>query len=199
MAKKVKSFAVDEEIYEAVFGMFKQNYVDVNISYCLNKYLKELLSYLQAIEGELKRNSELDVPMSFVIESVTREPLFSFLDSTPAQGMNESPLQIRVKEFQRKYDTDVKKYPEQAAKYDINAIDGNVPSSKFLKAIVKSVIEELTTLGKLPDDRYTEIVREVGGKGLQKKIREDIAPKFAKIDPTIKVKKSSKKQDKNNK
>jgi len=199
MTKKVKSFAVDEEIYEAVFSMFKQNYVDVNISYCLNKYLKELLYYFRAIEGELKKSSELDVPMSFIIESVAREPLFSFLESTPAPGMDESPSQIKVKEFQRKYDTEIKKYPEQAGKYNINAIDGNVPSSKFLKAIVKSVIEELTTLGKLPDDRYTEIVREAGGKGLQKKIREDIAPKFAKIDPTIKVKRSSKKQDKNNK
>jgi len=186
MAKKVKSFAVDEEIYEAVFSMFKQNYVDVNISYCLNKYLKELLSYLRAIEGELKKNSGFDVPMSFIIESVTREPMFSFLESTPAPGMDESPLQIKVKEFQRKYDTDVKKYPDQVAKYDVAAIDSNVPSSKVIKYIVKAVIEELRTGGKVPDDRYGEILRETGGKGLQKKMREKVAPVFEKIDPDLK-------------
>ena len=70
--------------------------------------------------------------------------------------------------------------------------------------VAKAVVEELMAMGKLPDDRYGEIVREVGGKGLQKKIREKIAPKMEKIDPNLKtiiekVRKGSKKQDKDNK
>ncbi|MBA4390620.1 MAG: hypothetical protein C0399_06765 [Syntrophus sp. (in: bacteria)] len=189
MAKKVKSFAVDEEIYEAVSGMFKQNYVDVNISYCLNKYLKELLTYLRAIENELNRTPELDVTMSFIIDSITRNPLFEVLDSTPAPGMAESPLRARVLEFQGKYDTNVKKYPDQVAKYDVGAIDDNVPSAKVIKYIVKAVIEELTTKGPVPDDRHTELARETGGKSLQKKFREKIVPVLNKIDPVIEKRK----------
>ena len=50
--KKIKSFTMDEEPYEALFGMFKGNYVDVSLSYCLNKYIKEFLRYVEAIQAK---------------------------------------------------------------------------------------------------------------------------------------------------
>jgi hypothetical protein len=185
MPKKVKSFALEEEIYEDVSSLFKENYVDVNISYCVNKYLKELQSYLRSIEKELKGSSVFDVPMSYIIEQVTREPIFPVLSATGVPGMTESPLRSRVIEFQGKYDTNVKKYPDQVIKYDVNAIDDNVPSSHVIKYIVKAVIEELSTKGPMSVDRGREIAREIGGKPLEKKLREKIAPAFDKIDPVI--------------
>jgi hypothetical protein len=185
MPKKVKSFALEEEIYEDVSTLFKENYVDVNISYCVNKYLKELQSYLRAIEKELKGSSTFDVPMSYIIEQVTREPIFPLWGTTAVPGMTESPLHSRVAEFQGKYDINVKKYPDQVVKYDVSAIDDNVPSSQVIKFIVKAVIEQLTTKGPLSVDRGGEIAREIGGKGLEKKLREKVVPAFDRIDPVI--------------
>ena len=57
--KKVKSFTMDEGPYEALFGMFKAHYVDVSLSYCLNKYIKELLRYSEAIQGEMNRTGHI--------------------------------------------------------------------------------------------------------------------------------------------
>ncbi len=186
MPKKVKSFALEEEIYEDVSSLFKENYVDVNISYCVNKYLKELQSYLRSIEKELKDTSGFDVPMSYIIEQVTREPIFPVLSATVHTGMSESPLHGKVMEFQRNYDTKIKRYPEKAIQFDVNAIDDNVPALKIIEYIAKAAVEEILTRGKVPDDRYTEIIRKIGGKGLQKKMREKIAPALNKIDPDIK-------------
>lgn len=185
MPKKVKSFALEEEIYEDVSSLFKENYVDVNISYCVNKYLKELQSYLRAIQKELKAYSAFDVPMSYIIEEVAREPIFPMLSTSTVPGMTESPLHSSVMEFQKKYDTNIKKYPEKVTQYDVNAIDENVPSSHVIKYIVKAVIDELTTKGPMPVDRAREIAREIGGKPLEKKLREKIAPALDKIDPVI--------------
>jgi hypothetical protein len=203
MAKKAKSFAVDEEIYEAVFSMFKQNYVDVNISYCVNKYLKELLSYLRAMEGALKELPEFDVPMSFIIDSVAREPIFKSLNSTPGAGMTESTVRLEIKEHQRRYDMEVKKYPGQAAKYDISAIDDNVPNAQVIKYIIKTAYEVFKSGGKFPDDRAVEIAREIGDKNLQKKLREKVVPALDRIDPDVKdivnkFKRRSKSKDNNN-
>jgi hypothetical protein len=184
MAKKVKSFTMDEEPYDALFKMFKENYVDVSISYFLNKAIKELLVYLQSIQEEIKR-SELKVPMSYIIEMAVRGTLFKTLDEEPAEGMNESSLKREAREYQRKYDLHVGKNPQEADKYDINKIDKNVPYSLIIKALTDSVIKEIVQRGGLTDDDFIENVRNRGGKGAQKKIREDIAPFLNKIDPPV--------------
>ena len=175
MAKKVKSFTMDEEPYEALFKMFKENYVDVSISYFLNKAIKELLVYLQGIQEEVKR-SGLKVPMSYIIETAARGTLFKTLDQESAEGMSESPLQREAREYQRKYDLHIGKNPQEVDKYDIDKIDKNVGLSVIVKAAVDSAIKDLLRRGGLTDDDLVENIRRVGGKGAQKKIREDIAP-----------------------
>ena len=43
MRKKVKLFALEKRPYERLFQMFKDNYVEIRVSYCVNRYLKEFL------------------------------------------------------------------------------------------------------------------------------------------------------------
>lgn len=184
MAKKVMSFTLDKEPYEALFKMFKENYVDVSISYFLNKAIKELLAHLQYVQAELTR-SGLKVPMSYVIETAVRGTLFKALDGEPAEGMSESPLQREAREYQRKYDVHVGKNPEEAGKYDIDKIDKNVPFSTIIKYLTDGVIEEIKRRGNRPDDDYIDKMCKIGGKGLEKKMREDVAPLVDKIDPPL--------------
>jgi hypothetical protein len=184
MAKKVMSFTLDREPYEALFKMFKENYVDVSISSYLNRAIKELLTHLQSVQDEVKRLG-LKVPMSYVIETAARGTLFKALDSEAAEGVTESSLERQAREYQRKYDLHVGKNPEEAEKYDVDKIDKNVPFSAIVKYLTDSVLEEIGRRGRTTDDDYIDRMRKIGGKGLEKKLREDIAPFVQKIDPPV--------------
>ena len=185
MNKKVKSFTMDEEPYEALFKMFKENYVDVSISYFLNKAIKELVVYLQGIQSELNRSPELKVPMPYIIETVVREPLYKYLDEELSEGMTESLLKREVKELKRKYDLHIGKNPDQEVNYDIEKIDKNVSIATLMKYLADGVLNEIRRRGALTDDEYIEMIRRNGGKGLQMKLREDVAPFVNKIDPPV--------------
>lgn len=202
MPKKVKSFTIDEEPYEALFKMFKENYVDVSISYFLNKTIKELLAYLESIQQEVKR-SELKVPMSYIIETAVRGTLFKVLDEQPSGG-TESPLQQEARRLQKEYDIHIGKNPKEADNYDVSKIDKDVPLSVIVKAAVDSAIKDLFRKGGLTDDEVVENFRRIGGKGAQKKIREDVVPLLNKIDPPVgelakKILRGKKKEDKQEK
>jgi hypothetical protein len=67
MAKKIKTFTVDEGIYNGLIAKFKENKVEVSVSLYLNNCLKDLLRYLEFIEKELRR-AGYTVPMNFVIK-----------------------------------------------------------------------------------------------------------------------------------
>lgn len=179
MRKKAKSFAVEEEQYDKLFALFRENYVEISISYCVNRYIKEFLEYLKAVQSELKKDKSLTVPMPFIIETMAREPIFKKFDS-------ESAAKTEVNELQGKYNTYIKKYPDQAAQYDVNAIDDNVPFPRVVKYLLKGIAEEIKNRGKITEERLDEIAYEVGGKGLQKMIREKSSPAFDKYDPDIK-------------
>lgn len=184
MNKKVKSFTMDEEPYEALFKMFKENYVGVSISYFLNKAIKELVVYLQGIQSELNRSPELKVPMPYIIETVVREPLYKYLDEELSEGMTESLLKREARELKRKYDLHIGKNPDQEANYDINKIDKNVPYSEVIKYITDGVINEIAKRGMLTDE-YAENARVSGKKGVLKKIREDVGPALDKFEHPI--------------
>ena len=176
---------MDEEPYEALFKMFKENYVDVSISYYLNKAIKELVVYLQGIQSELNRSPELKVPMPYIIETVVREPLYKYLDEELSEGMTESPLKREARELKRKYDLHIGKNPDQEANYDIEKIDKNVPFSEVIKYLTDGVINEIAKRGMLTDE-YAENARIAGKKGVIKKIREDVGPAVNKLEHPIK-------------
>jgi hypothetical protein len=178
MAKKVKSFTLEEEPYEALLKIFRENYVDVSISYFLNKAIKELLLYFQSIQEEIKQSPDINVPMSYVIETAVREPLYRSFDS--------SAIQKEVKEFQRKYEIHIKKNPEKISEYNVEMIDDNVSLAKVVQYVTKAFAKQLRERRELTEDEYVELIREAGGKGLDKKIAEKIYPAMQKIDPDLK-------------
>lgn len=173
--KKVKSFTMDEGPYEALFGMFKANYVDVSLSYCLNKYIKELLRYLEAIQGEMIRSGQYTMPMSFVIETVARKPIFQVPEDKLSGGSEESPLMAEVKDLQREYDRYNKKGGAEVDEAQSRELDTMTAMLKFAKVVAKVAAREITG-HKLTDDEYIEMFRKEGGKPLQKAVRERIAP-----------------------
>ncbi len=184
--KKVKSFTIDEGPYNELFGMFKENYVDVSISYCLNKYIKELAAYLQAIRREVKDSEGYTVPMSFVIETVAREPIFQ-VPEDKAVGEGESPLRAEVKELQRRYDAYTKKGVTQAEdETQITELDTMTALLKFMKVIGRALGSQIKNWREPTDDEYIEMLREEGGKPLHKAVREKLAPAMEKIDPDLK-------------
>jgi len=174
--KKVKSFTMDEGPYEALFGMFKANYVDVSLSYCLNKYIKELLRYLEAIQGEMNRTGQYTMPMSFVIETVARRPIFQVPEDKVLEGSEESSLTAEVNELQREYNRYNKKgaapLVDEAHSRELDTMTGIV---KFAKVVAKIAAREISGRS-LTDDEYVEMVRKEGGKALQKMVREKFAP-----------------------
>ncbi len=183
MRKTAKSFAVEEEQYEKLFKMFRENYVEVSISYCVNRYIKEFLEYLNAVQTTLKKDSSYTVPMTYIIEMVAREPIFKKFDT-------ESGVIEEVSELQRKYETYIRKNPSMESELDKDSIvkDGSI--FKYFKAIIKMVVVEETKLGReLTDDEAVELFRKTGGKGFQKYLREELAPKIERIKGITKRKK----------
>lgn len=201
MAKKVKSFTIEEEPYEALLKIFRENYVDVSISYFLNKTIKELLLYLQSIQEEIKRSPDINVPISYIIETVVREPIYGSFDNELQEGQGESNIHKEIKEFQRKYDIHIKKNPDKISEYNVEMINDDVSMAKVIKYVTKGIMKQLRERRELTDDEYVELIRETGGKGLDKKIAEKISPAIQKIDPDMKdvIKKIKKgKKDKGN-
>lgn len=183
MRKTAKSFAVEEEQYDKLFKLFRENYVEVSISYCVNRYIREFLEYLTAVQAELKKGSSYTVPLTYIIETVAREPIFKKFDT-------ESAVTEEVKELQKKYEIYIRKNPGMETEFDKNSIVKDGSFFKHLKAVMKMVVVEEAKLGReLTDDEMVDMVRETGGKGLQKYIREEIKPKMERIKGITKRKK----------
>ena len=170
MRKKVKSFALEDGPYEKLFELFKENYVEISLSYCINKYIKEFLEYLNTIQNELKKDKSYTVPMTYIIETIAREPIFKKFDT-------ESSIKEEAKDLQKRYEAYIKKYPEKKQEFDIESIEKEESFVKVLKAITKAMKEVVRQGRDLTDDEYREIVRKEG-KGFVKYVRENITPKI---------------------
>ena len=175
MPKKVKSFAMEEEPYEELFRIFKDSDAEVNISYCMNKYVKDLLRYLKPISQALKESSDYNVPMAFIIDTKAREPLFKFLDGEASPGADESSLAQELRELQEKYDEHIKKNPP-IRRDMVDELGRHIPIGALVKYIAKMMVEDVINLGNTPDDRFREAAREIGGEELIQFMRDRLAP-----------------------
>jgi hypothetical protein len=165
MRKKVKSFALEDGPYEKLFDMFKENYIEISISYCINKYIKEFLEYLKSIQNELYKDRSITVPMSFIIETVARQPVFKRFESDTA-------IKEEVKGLQRRYEGFIRKNPELDAELNNNTEKNGSLVASLVKIFKNVLVEEIQQGRDLTDDEIVEITRKHGSKGLQKYIRE---------------------------
>jgi 5'(3')-deoxyribonucleotidase len=175
MRKKAKSFAVEEEQYDRLFALFRENYVEISISYCVNRYIKEFLEYLIVVQKEMKKDTSYTVPMTYIIETIAREPIFKKFDT-------ESAIKEEVKELQKKYETYIRKNPGMESAFDKENIVKDGSFFKYLKAVMKIVaIEETKLCRELTDDEFAEKIKQYGGKGLQRYAIEDYYPKLERL------------------
>lgn len=183
MRKKVKSFAIDEEPYENLSSKFKENYVDVTISYCLNKHIKELLQYIEMVQKGIEASSHT-IPMAFVIESVARERVVRVLEPERRPGEPESSLDRELNELQGKYDAHIKRNPSATVDFSKVKLDDS-PIAALLSFVGKVLLMRIRLLRDLTDDELLELAIKEGGKELLKYIRETAAPTLNKIDPEL--------------
>jgi len=181
MRKKAKSFAVEEQTYTQLSEIFKENYVEVSISYCINKFMKDLLEYLESIKGGLKENVLFTVPLAFIIENVARDTLFKKFDT-------KQSIEEEIEQYQQIYNVYTKKHPDKVQDYDIENINAELQYTKFAKLLFKAQWQEMKLGRELTDDEFRELGMSIGGKEFVKGIRTKVKPlvqKIEKYDPDL--------------
>jgi hypothetical protein len=181
MRKKAKSFAVEEEQYNELFGLFREYDVEVSISYCINRYIKEFLEYLKQIQKEIQKDVSLTVPMAFIIEFMAREPNFRKFDS-------DSSTRDEVKTLQEKYNIYIKKNPEKAKELDGKSTSDEIEFLKVINWLGKVALQELKAGRQMTTDELREMAVQVGGKQFLKAFRTKVGPiaeKVEKYDPDL--------------
>jgi len=110
--KKIKTFTVDEEVYNALVSMFKEYGAEVSISHYLDGCLKDLLKYLKTLDDLRRREPEkYTAPMSYIIDMIAREPKMSILDFDDKPGRPYVPGTDELDEIQVRYEAERKKIP----------------------------------------------------------------------------------------
>jgi len=96
MAKKIKSFTVDEDIYNRLVKMFKKYKAETSISMYLNNEIKYLLEQLEDLEEGIKEWN-YTIPMSYIIDTMVKD---SARSGRISKEINESKYPISDRERQ---------------------------------------------------------------------------------------------------
>lgn len=184
MTKKVKSFTVDEEAYNALGAMFKEYGAESSISSCLDKHIKELLEYFRALGGGLGRLSEHNVPMSFVIDSFLKAPVVDRVE----REANGEPIRVSVlKELDRWQDA----YDEEMRKNIQLTLDSGLykefsdaskeyGASDVVNFVFKVLLEQTKRGRELTEEEY-RAVEDSMGESFRKYRRRNLKPKAEKV------------------
>jgi hypothetical protein len=113
MAKKIKSFTVDEDIYNRLISMFKKYKAETSISEYLSNELKGLLWNLEDIEKGIKEMN-YSIPMQFVIDDTVRSCGNPHrLSREPDERTGVSALEQILMDTQDEYEADKKGVPRE--------------------------------------------------------------------------------------
>jgi len=117
MAKKIKSFTVDEDTYNQLISMFKKYKSETSISEYLNNKLKGLLWNLEDIEKGIKEMN-YSIPMQFVIDDTVRSCGNPHRwSSEPDWSPGISELEQILMDTQDEYEADKKGIPREFYKW----------------------------------------------------------------------------------
>lgn len=135
MAKKIKSFTVDEDIYNRLVSMFKKYGAETSISMYLNNEVKWILERLEDLEKGIKEMN-CSIPMSYIIDKTVRNSDRSGkLAREPYQEeVPVSELELALEDWQKSYDADQKGIPYEY--YDWVQM-GNYVLSKDKKFLIE--------------------------------------------------------------
>jgi len=110
--KKIKTFSVDEEIYNSLVSMFKECETEVSVSYYVDRCLKDLLKALKIIDGLRKQNTEkYTVPMSYVVELMVKAPKIKLMERIDETGEQNILGEDELEEIQVTYEAEQKSIP----------------------------------------------------------------------------------------
>lgn len=139
MAKKIKTFNVDEGIYNSLVKMFKRYNVDVSLSSYVNGCLNTLLVNLKDLEEGLRHvtisGKKLSVPMSFIINSIVANkgvPKDYDDDEADYAYMKEFVLTTELEDWQYDYDSQKRKIPVQFMRLLASELYDLSPDKKYL-------------------------------------------------------------------
>jgi hypothetical protein len=107
MPKKIKSFTVDEQIYNALVGKFKTNKANSSISLFLNHCLTQLNEHLDIMGQALANEKDLTVPMGFVIDEMAYRVINGLSD-------DDTEVYSRLMDLQEDYEADSKGIPRDS-------------------------------------------------------------------------------------
>jgi hypothetical protein len=105
MVKKIKSFTVDENVYNRLISMFKEHGAETSISMYLNNQVKWLLEHLEDLENGI-REKNYSIPMSYVIDEIVKNAGRSgrLSDETHQKEFPVSELEMILNDWQEQYD-----------------------------------------------------------------------------------------------
>jgi hypothetical protein len=113
MAKKrIKTFTVDTETYDALVAMFREHEAEVSVSYYVDRCLKDLLKYLSTLDDlRRKEPDKHSVPMSYVIDTIAREPKMSIIELEDSAAGPYVVGTDELEEIQIRYEAERKRIP----------------------------------------------------------------------------------------
>lgn len=136
MPKKIKSFTVDEDIYNGLVSMFKRYDTGVSVSLYINNRLRGLFEGLTQLERALKAYENFTVPMGYIINQIVNglpkradieipEKWDKEIRSTKEKeeeqsGDPEEYTVMELEEYQTRYDAEKAGVPYELFKYTVH-------------------------------------------------------------------------------
>ena len=114
MAKSIKTFTVDKNVYDSVVKLFKDSESAVSVSLFINNCLEELLAILQEVDSKLKNTKEYTVPLSFIIKTIIESNNILGIGQDVPEEMR---MGILLHFWQVEYEAKKKRIPYELYKY----------------------------------------------------------------------------------
>ncbi len=175
MRKKVKS-PVEDGPYEKLAVLFKENYVDMGISYCDNRYIKEFVEYLQSVKGGRRKVPSYYNAHVFYNRNKGKRTYFQKIRTRHYQ------LKKEVGMLQDKFNTYIKKNPDSTQELDAANLNDELQFTKLVQILLKITWEEKKTGRALTEDETRDLMGKIGGQDFLKSIRARIKPLTDKLD-----------------
>jgi len=145
MIKKIKSFTVDEAVYNLVVKKFKGSGAEVSVSMFVTNCLEELAEILERVETKLKGAKEYTVPMSFIIKLIVKNNDILGFKKDWLEGPPDN-LEFILDDWQTEYEAMQKKIPVEFYPYVESGLYSLSVNKKYL--IEKKTGERYIAVGK---------------------------------------------------
>jgi hypothetical protein len=131
MAKAIKSFTVDGNVYNALVKTFKASGAEVSLSLFVNNCLEELFELLKKVDKKLKERKDHTVTMSFIIKSIVESKDILGVGKDWPDDLPEK-IDLMLHDWQEDYDAHGKKVPIEFYSYLKTGLYILSPNKKYL-------------------------------------------------------------------